>query len=200
MKVTRMILWIFAAAVLLPSPRAIAQDADTQKLMEIEKAFATNPSSGQPAAAVAKQYLYDGYLVHLTGFGRFAAYPKSQVLDNYLLGRPWVFPSPDDLLYPKSDQSDPHVKTSQLSDLHVNLYGDTALVTYNMVNTDTGHKDPSLDSTYHYGCLDTFVKRTGQWYLIGTACSPNSPLPAAIWETVKKARTQSPKSSTQSQQ
>jgi hypothetical protein len=197
MKLARIVLPIFAAGVLLSAALAVAQHADEQKLIEIEKAFATNPSSGQPAASVAKKYLYDGPLTHLTGFGRVASYPKAKVLENYLLGRPWVFPSPDDLLYKTNDPSDPHVRTTQVSDLQVGLYGETALVSYKMTNTDKGHKDSSLDSTYNYGCLDTFIKRSGQWYLIGTACSPNIPLPAAIWETVKKARTQQPQSEVQ---
>lgn len=190
MKLARIVLGIFVAGILLLTTVAVAQDADKEKLIAIEKEFANNPSSGAPAAEVGKRYLYDGTLTHLTGFGRAASYPKAKVLENYLLGRPWVFPSPDDLLYSVKDPSDPHVKSTQVSDLAVNLYGDTALVSYKMTNTDTSQKNPSLDGIYNYGCLDTFVKRSGQWYLIGTACSPNTPLPLAIWDTVKKARTQ----------
>jgi hypothetical protein len=182
------------------APVAPAQDADKQKLIEIEKAFADNPTSGAAAAAVAKQYLYDGPLNHLTNFGRFRSSPKSTVLEGYFVGRPFVFPSPDDLLdnkrdpsdRTKPDPSDPHIKRSEVSDLIVDVYGDTALVSYHQTNTDTGHKDPALDSlyTFHSGCLDSFVKRDGRWYLIGTACAPNVPFPQAIWDAAKKARTQ----------
>jgi hypothetical protein len=193
--------WRIARTQALPpsKPIAPAQDPDTQKLIAIEKALADNPTSGPPAVAVAKQYLYDGQLNHLTNFGRFRSSPKSAVLKGYLVGRPWVFPSPDDLVDNKRDPSDPskpdpsepHIKRSQVSDLHVDVYGDTALVSYHQTNTDTGHKDPALDSlyTFHSGCMDSFVKRNGKWYLIGTACAPNVPFPQAIWDAAQKART-----------
>ncbi len=174
-----------------------AQDAEKQKLIAIEKAFANNPASGPPAAEVAKRYLYDGQLNHVTNFGHLGSLPKSKVLEGFMVGKPFVFPSPDDLVDnkrdpsdpTKPDPSDPHIKHSEVSDLVVDVYGDTALVSYHQVNTDTGHKDPALDSkyTFHSGCMDTFVKRNGQWYLIGTACAPNIPFTPEAWEASGKA-------------
>jgi hypothetical protein len=185
-------LLLTAALLLVLSPALIAQDADKQALIEIEKALADNPSSGPPATAVAKRYLYDGPLNHLTNFGRFGSMTKAKVLEGYMTGKPFVYPSPDDVIDnkrapsdpTKEDPSDPHIKHSEFSDLHVDVYGDAALVTYNQTNTDTGHKDPVLDSlfTIHSGCMDSFVKRNGQWYLIGTACSPNVPIPDWEWK------------------
>jgi hypothetical protein len=80
-----------------------------------------------------------------------------------------------------------------LSDFQVEIYGETALVAYKVTNTDTGHKDAALNATDHFGCLDTFVKRNGQWLIVANACAPAEPLPQAEWNAVKKAMAQLPK-------
>lgn len=165
-------------ALLLFSALAMAQDADKQKLIEIEKTFAAQTNPGPEQAAVMKHHLYDGSLNQLTGMGRTGTLPKSRIVE----------------LSSKPDPSDPEVRSStSLTDFHVDIYGDTALVTYKLTNTDTGHKDPALNTTDHYGCLDTFLKRKGSWYVIGNACSPAEPLPQAEWDAVKKAMAQAPK-------
>jgi hypothetical protein len=169
-----------AMALLLCPVLAFAQDQekDKQKLMEIEKAFASLTNPGSEMAAVNNKYLYDGTLNQVTGLGQVGSLPKSKIME----------------LASKPNPSDPNVKSStSISDLHVDLYGDTALVSYKLTNTDTGHKDPALNATDHYGCLDTFVKRTGQWYAIGNACSPSEPLPQAEWNAAKKAMSEMPK-------
>src|ERR1700690_398833 len=74
---------VVACLSLILSPALTAQDADKQKLIEIEKALANNPASGPPATATAKQYLYDGPLNHLTNFGRFGSMTKAKVLAGY---------------------------------------------------------------------------------------------------------------------
>jgi len=178
MKFAKLILPICGLGLLFLSAAVLAQDADKQKLMDIEKAFAANPNPGPESAAVAKQYLYDGPLVQLTGLGRIGSLPKAKVVE--LAGKP--------------DPSDPDVKSQQsVSDFHVEIYGDTGIVIYKYVNTDTGHKDAALNVTDHYGCLDTFVKQTGNWYLAGSACSHVGPVSQTEWAAIKKARTQEPK-------
>lgn len=178
MKITGLTLQICGMGMLVLSAAVMAQDADKQKLIEIEKAFAANATQGPELAALAKQYFYDGPLSQLTGLGRIGTLPKARVVE----------------LYSKPDPSDPNVKSSaSVSDIRVELYGDTALATYKFTNTDTGHKDPALNTTDHFGCLDTFVKRNGQWYLAGGACSHEGPVSQAEWTAIKKARTQEPK-------
>ncbi len=175
--IKRALPMICLIGMLLPC-LATAQDADKQKLIEIEKAFAANATPSPQAAAVIKQYDYDGPITVLTGLGRVGTLPKARWVD----------------LFAKPDPSDPNVKTSQsISDIRVDLYGDTALVNYKMTNTDTGHKDPALNTTDTFGCLDTFVKRNGQWFAIGSGCARTGPVPPAEWEAIKKARTQEPK-------
>ncbi len=169
----------FAIAILLVVPAlAVAQDAEKQKMIDIEKAFAAHPNAGPEAMATSKQYLYEGTLIQLTGLGQVGALSKSKVVELN------TTPSP----------SDPDVKsTTTVSAFRVEIYGETALVAYKMTNTDTGHKDPALNATDHFSCLDTFVKRSGQWLVISNACSPSEPLPRAEWNAAKKAMDQMPK-------
>lgn len=163
-------------ALLLPS-LAVAQDADKKQIMDIENAFAKNATNGPEAGAVAKKYLYDGQVLQLTGSGRIGALSKATVVD----------------LFSKPDPSDPNVKTTTaLSGLKVEVYGDTAVATYKMANTDTGHKDAALNSTEHYGCMDTFVKRNGNWYSVANACAHEGPVSPAVWDAIKKSRATEP--------
>jgi hypothetical protein len=178
MKITVLTLQICGMGVLLFSSAVMAQDADKQKLVEIEKAFAAIAAPGPESAAVVKQYFYDGPLVQVTGAGRVGTLTKARVVE----------------LNSKPDPSDPDVKSSgSLSDIRVELYGDTGLVSYKFANTDTGHKVPALNTTSRYGCLDTFVKQKGQWLMVGSACAHEGPIPQAEWAAIKKARTQEPK-------
>ena len=175
---TRITLQSLTIALFLCPMLAVGQDADKEKLIAIEKEFAANPNPGSEATAVGKKYLYDGSLNQLTGMGRVGTLSKARVLE----------------LNSKPDPSDPNVKTSaKVSDFHVDVYGQTALVSYKLTSSDTGHKDPSLNTTDHYGCMDTFLKRNGNWYAIGNACSPAEPLPQSEWEAAKKALSQAPK-------
>jgi hypothetical protein len=178
MKTAKFVLPICGMGLLFVSAAVLAQDADKQKLIDIEKAFVASPNPGPEAAALAKQYLYDGPFIQLTGMGRIGTLPKATIVE----------------LSSKPDPSDPDVKSQQtVSDFHVEIFGDTAVVSYKYANTDTGHKDPALNATDHYGCLDTFVKRSGQWYMAGSACSHVGPVSQAEWTAIKKARTQQPK-------
>jgi len=172
------ILPILAIACLMLPALALAQGTEKQKLIEIEKAFAAHPNAGPESAALVKKYLYNGTVNQVTPTGRIGALSRARIVE----------------LSSKPDPNDPNVKTSQsISDFHADIYGDTALVAYKVVNTDTGHKDPALNATDHWGCLDTFVKRKAGWYIVGNACSPNEPLPQSEWDAVKKATAQAPK-------
>lgn len=178
MKIQRTLFHICVIASLLCPVLAFAQEQDKQKLMEIEKAFASLTTPGPQMAATNKQYLYDGTLNQVTPLGQVGTLSKSRVVE----------------LASKPNPADPDVKTSaSISDLHVDLYGDTALVSYKLVGTDSGHKDPALNATDHFGCLDTFIKRKGEWLAIGNACSPSEPLPQAEWNAAKKAMNEAPK-------
>lgn len=178
MKPQRLTLPICAIGLLVLTATAVAQDADKEKVIAIEKAFAANPDPGPQSAAVAKQYLYDGPLNQLTLTGRVGTLPKARVVE----------------LSAKPDPTDPNVKTSlTVSDFHVDIYGSTALVSYKQTNTDTGHKDPALDFTYHLGCLDTFVKNKEAWYWVGGGCSSETPIPQLVWDAIERAMEQEPK-------
>ncbi len=178
MKKMRIALSVSVIVLFLMCFPAKTQNADQQKLIEIEKAFVAQPTPGPEAAATAKQYLYEGSLNQLTPLGRVGTLPKARIVE----------------LSSKPDPNDPDAKSSQtISAFHVDLYGDTALVSYKLGDTESGHKDAALNTTDHFGCLDTFVKRNGQWYVIGNACSPSAPISATERAAAKKAIAQEPK-------
>jgi hypothetical protein len=177
MKISTVHLAALSLVLLLIPILASAQDVDKQKLIDIEKQFAANPNAGPEAAAVDKKYLYDGSLNQVTGTGKVGVLTKSRILE----------------LASKPDPNDPNVKTvANASDFHIDIYGPTALVTYKLTTTDTGHKDPALNTTDHYGCMDTFVKRNGNWYAIGNACAPSQPLPQSEWDAANNAMSHAP--------
>jgi hypothetical protein len=178
MKPLRLAIPICALGLLMLAATAVAQDADKQKLIEIENAFAANQDPGPQSAAVAKKQVYDGPVTTLTTMGRVGTLSKARIVE----------------LSSAPDPSDPNVKTSQkLSEFHVDIYGTTALVSYKEISTDKGHKDPTLDVTTRLGCLDTFVKTNGTWYWIGGGCASEAPLPQPVWDAYKKAIEQEPK-------
>ncbi len=178
MKITGLTLQICGVGMLVFSAAVMAQDADKQKLVEIEKAFAATATPGPGSAAVAKQNFYDGNLLQLTPLGRIGALTKARVVE----------------LTSKPDPSDPDVKsTATVSDIHIEFYGDTALVNYKLTNTDTGHKDAVLNTTDRFGCLDTFVKQKGQWLLVGNACAYDKPISQEKWAAFKKLIGEEPK-------
>jgi hypothetical protein len=106
MKPLRLTLPICAIGLLVLASTAVAQDADKQKLIEIENEFAATPNPGPQTAAVDKKYLYDGPVNSLTTLGRVGALPKARIVE----------------LSSTPDPSDPNVKSSvKLSDLHVDI-------------------------------------------------------------------------------
>ena len=178
MKLSTIVFRIVSVVLLLFPLVTIAQETDKQKLIDMEKDFAAHPNGGPETAALYKKYLYDGSLNQVTGMGRTGSLTKAQIIE------PSAKPNP----------ADPDAKsTIEISDLHVDIYGDTALVRYKLTGTDTGHKDAALNTTDHYGCMDTFIKRKGNWYAIGNACAPSDPLPQSEWDAAKKARADEPK-------
>ena len=151
------------------STASSSQDADKQKLIEIEKALADNPASGPPATAVAKRYLYDGPLNHLTNFGRFGSFSKSKILEGYMQGKPFVYPSPDDVIDNKRDPSDPTKEDP--SDPHIK-HSEPQIFTSTFMETR-----PSLPITRPIRTRDT---RTQCW----TLSSPSIP---AAWIRLSSA-------------
>jgi len=178
MKSLRLMFAACVIALLALATTAVAQDTDKDKLIAIEKAFAANPDPGPKSAAAAKQYIYDGSASQLTPMGKVGTLPKARIVE--LSGTP--------------DPADPAAKSAQsLSDFRVTVYGTTALVSYKQSNTDSGHKDPALNSSYHLACLDTFVKSKGEWYVVANACSSSDPISQSMWDASKKATMQMPK-------
>jgi hypothetical protein len=168
---------ICGVLVVLAPLVALAQQstsADQQKITEIEQKFVaiTNFNSPEMTDALQK-YLYDGTSSSVGQFGRLYRSPKAAVVD----------------MTKKPDPTDPDARASgKLSDLQVDVFGDAAVASYKQVNTETGHKEAALNGDYALTCLDSFVKRKGQWYIIGNACVLAAPLSQAQWDAVMKMR------------
>lgn len=149
---------ICAFAVLLLSPLLRAQDADKEKLIGIEQEYAAPaPPPGTPTPM--QKYMYDGPVMALNAQGRLNLTSKAQLLANRGRGNAAI-------------AANAGVKRETTrGNFHVELYDDTALVTYNQTVTETGHSDVALNTTTHTTCLDTFVKRNGNWYGIANSCA-----------------------------
>jgi hypothetical protein len=158
--------------VLLVCAFAVGQtnDADKQKLIDIEQQGAAAPSFNSPETRdFLQKYLYDGTTCVIVPLGHLYRTPKAVVVD----------------FAKKPDLADPDVKSIiKLSDFQVETYGDTALVSYKQLTTDSGHKIPVLNGDFTLTCLDTFVKRKTEWYAIGSACVPSAPISQARWDAM----------------
>ena len=133
---------ITATLVLALSVIAVAQkavDIDKQKLIEIEQKFAAITSFNSPEMTDAFQkYLYEGTSSLLVLFGHLYRGPKADAV----------------AAKKTPDPNDPDQRmTNKLSDLQVDTYGDTALVSYKLFETDSGHKNPALNGDYRLTCL-----------------------------------------------
>lgn len=120
--------------------------------------------------ALFQKYLYDGTTSVIVTFGHLYHNPKADVIT----------------FMQKPDPDDPDVRSiNKLSDFQVDVYDDTALVSYKQVSTDSGHKLPALNGDYSLTCLDTFVRRK-EWYIVGSACAPSAAISQAKWNAAKQ--------------
>ncbi|HEV7219289.1 MAG: hypothetical protein ACHP8A_10175 [Terriglobales bacterium] len=145
---------------------------DQQKIIEIEQKLAASTGvAGQEESAAFQKYLYDGEISLVDPFGRRYRMEKKDVVAEAA----------------KSDPTDPDAKSVYtVSDFQVDIYGDTALAGYKQITTDSGHKNQVLNGEYSVSCLDTFIKRNGQWYALASACTPSAPIAQAQWDAIKK--------------
>jgi hypothetical protein len=108
MKSLKLILSMCTIGLLALATATVAQDADKDKLIEIEKVFAANPDPGAKSAALAKQYIYEGNMMQLTPMGRVGSLPKARLVE----------------LSATPNPADPDAKSAQsLSDFRVDVYG-----------------------------------------------------------------------------
>jgi hypothetical protein len=153
-----------------PKPVLAATDDDVKKLTDIEmnqtKVTGLNPAS----IALAFNQTADTFtLVGPTGIAKYVA---------------------KDALLALARGESADVKLSvAISDLQVHLYGDTAIVTYqrqikqfaSTENLPAGFNPTGRTFT----CMDTFVKRNGEWKAIANAVVSQSPIPDEVYKAVK---------------
>ena len=76
----------------------------------------------------------------------------------------------------------------EVSDVQVQLYGDTAIVTYQkqikQFESSEGTSVPGL-TDHPMSLMDTFVKRDGQWKAVATVGVSQSPLPDELYKAMK---------------
>ncbi|MGH9528924.1 MAG: hypothetical protein ACRD2S_03295 [Terriglobales bacterium] len=145
---------------------------DQQKIIDIEEKLARSTGfAGPEESAAFQKYLYDGEVSLVDPFGRRYRMEKGDVV----------------AMAAKPDPADPDAKSVfKVSDFQVDIYGDTALAGYKQITADSGHKNQVLNGDYSVSCLDTFIKRNGQWYALASACTPDAPIPQAQWDAMKK--------------
>jgi hypothetical protein len=82
----------------------------------------------------------------------------------------------------------------EVSHVQVHLYGDAAVVTYQkQLKQFTSEGAPAMMSGligHLISCMDTFVKRDGQWKAVATVGVSQSPLPDQLYKAVKTEATQ----------
>jgi ketosteroid isomerase-like protein len=72
--------------------------------------------------------------------------------------------------------ANPNAKvTSDIHDIAVHLYGDTAIVTYSSTMRFSGFKMPAMDATIQTVRLDTWQKQSGKWKFLAGASVPAEP-------------------------
>jgi len=158
MKIKHAALSVAVLAVFVFSAIVMAQDADKDKLIAIEQEYAAPaPPAGTPTPM--QKYMYDGPVMALNPAGRLNITSKTQLMAGR--GRGNAAPNP----------ANANVKRQTTrSNFHVELYDDTALITYNQAVVETGHEDAAQNTTTNTMCLDTFIKRDGNWYGIANSC------------------------------
>ena len=138
---------ILAALVLLGCVLAVGQksdDADKQKLSDIEHKFAAISSFASPEMTDAFQkYLYDGTSSVVVLFGHLYHGPKSEAV----------------AATKTPDPNDPDVKMTNKPPSRSTPWRYSQ--SYRR-RADSGHKNPALNGDYHLTCLDTYLKRKGR--------------------------------------
>lgn len=79
----------------------------------------------------------------------------------------------------------------EVSDVQVHLYGDTAIVTYQkqIKHFQSSEGTPFMPglSDHPMSCMNTFVKRNGQWKAVATVAVSQGPVPDEVYKAVKTA-------------
>lgn len=82
----------------------------------------------------------------------------------------------------------------EVSDVQVHLYGDTAIVTYQkqIKQFQSSEGTPFMPglSDHPMSCMNTFVKRNGQWQAVATVGVSQGPVPDEVYKAVKTALAQ----------
>jgi ketosteroid isomerase-like protein len=75
------------------------------------------------------------------------------------------------------NQADPQVKVSvELNNIKVRIFADTAVVTYDDVLVETGHKDKRYNFKVSGTAQDIWQKQSGKWKIIAASNTSTEPI------------------------
>jgi hypothetical protein len=80
-------------------------------------------------------------------------------------------------------QANPNVKSRfDLRDIKIQMFGDTAVVTYTGTYTVTGYKDSRYNYSFKTASADTWQKKAGQWKILADWNTVTEPVPAELFK------------------
>jgi hypothetical protein len=151
-------------------PVLASTDDDVKKLTDIEM-NQTKLTGADPASiALALKQMADTFtIVGPTGIAKYVGKDAVQALV-------------------RGESSDVKLSVA-VSDLQVHLYGETAIVTYQRLIKQFATSE-SLPGGFNptgraFTCMDTFVKRNGEWKAIANVVVSQSPIPDEIYKAAK---------------
>jgi len=144
-----------------------ADEMVLRRLIEDSERFSTNDPQ---SLAFQRNYLGDSITV-LTPLGQLGHATRDQVLAG---------------MAARNQGS----AKADISNLRVHLYGDTAVVTYDMRLT-TAHSDPRINVRDNLQrCTETFIKRNARWQVISSATVSANPIPPEVYDAARRGTQQ----------
>jgi hypothetical protein len=160
-------LLIVSLVVILFAGFAWAQSADEKQVMELELAFekAMN-TKDSTAIAMVEKHAVDS-TVTIDAFGNVMNVSRQDLVS-------------------MMKKTDPGVtRTYKQSNYKVQIDDKTAIVTYQVLFSASGEKNPDLNTTdFPDACMDVFIKRKNDWYGLATTCTPAKSSPQATYDAV----------------
>ena len=153
-----------AVVIALVAVAAFAQSADEEKVIrKLEQEWPTHLGASQTDIDFTKRIMADRAII-IDNVGHIISLSLSDV--------------------EAMAKADPGVKSSgETTNLKIQFYGsDTAIATYNVHLTMTGHKDKKFDLESDLACLDVWKKVNGQWKAIGGTNTSTKPLSPEMYK------------------
>ncbi len=156
--------FIAVAAVALIAVATFAQSSDDEKVIrKLEQEWPARVGGSQADIDFQKRIMADKFIT-VDNVGHITSFTPSDV--------------------ETMAKADPDVKSSgETTNLKIQFYGsDTAIATYNVHFTQTGHKDKKFNLESELACLDVWKKINGQWKVVGGTNTSTKPLAPEMYK------------------